>query len=581
MRVHIGFRALTLLLLMHSVDKVVGLDLTQCFNNITTNANITNNLVGLLDGNGYPVSNIADATAISYSLCTSVCGDMRDFQWLALSQDFSSWLLPYLALISQLPFGAQDRFDDVMSAILTVGSPVLAGYSLFITLLNSRWINHRFRQLRVKYPNSHFALSIVSSLQQLPLDLHTENFASLVVLPENDCWWKHLSQQTNYTQKWSAASATSIAWVIIAYILSIVNSPSNAFTSTQADGGATGSVWLWLVPIVAGWQVLSPKCDSNRLQAAYDSADEHARTESTSDLAGTSIALTITAKDGEVMSPDELLTPPVFNYSRSLPWAYTAETMFQVFNAASEKAHKRHTVNNDEWASEPGDSRSAIHPDNRRGTPDQIRAYCAITAERERSHWVPGVFTRMAFASCVSLALQWGTVGGAIIIEWFTPTTGMGCRSLSYFLYGAVSTIIWMMLLISSILAHYSAAYSNRKPSSARKPSPAQVPLHAHISLALSHCLRRMGKLLAISNSGWVITTCILQYSDIYNTCFCDSSMISRGAAAYVTIFETPAQTALAKNAWIGALFLVFISVSAFFVLVGLLVDTIPAEPSS
>ncbi|KAG1845520.1 hypothetical protein DFJ58DRAFT_893770 [Suillus subalutaceus] len=580
MRLH-SSQALTLLLLVHSVDKVVGLDLSQCFSDITTNASLTNNLVGLLDSNGYPVSNISDAAAISYSLCTSVCGNTRDFQWLALSQDFSSWLLPYLALISQLPFGAQYRSDDIMSAILTVGSPVLAGYSLFVTLLNSRWINHRFRQLPVKYPNSHFALSIVSSLQQVPLDLHSIDFASLVVLPENDCWWKILSQQMNYTHKWSAASATSIAWVIIAYILSIANSPSNAFTSTQADGGATGSMWLWLVPIVAGWLVLSPKCDFNRLQAAYDRADEHAHTESTNVPAGTSTqrALTITAQDHEVMSPDELLTPPVFNYSRSLPWANTADTMFQVFEAASEKVRNRIPVNKPDedgvWAS---DLRSAIHPDNRRGTHEQIRAYCAITAQR--SHWVPGVFTRMAFASCVSLALQWGTVGGAIIIEWFTPTTGMGCRSLSYFIYGAVSTIIWMMLLISSILAHYSAAYSNRKPSSARESPPRQEPLSARVSLALWHCLRRMGKLLAITNSGWVITTCILQYSDIYDTCFCNSSMLSRGAAAYITIFETSAQAALAKSAWFGALSLACGSALAFFVIVGLLVDTIPTEPS-
>jgi len=42
----------------------------------------------------------------------------------------------------------------------------------------------------------------------------------------------------------------------------------------------------------------------------------------------------------------------------------------------------------------------------------------------------------------------------------------MGCRSLSYFIYGAVSTIIWMMFLISSILAHYSAADFDQKPQS-------------------------------------------------------------------------------------------------------------------
>ncbi|KAG1757929.1 hypothetical protein EDB19DRAFT_1901417 [Suillus lakei] len=565
MCLHTGSQAFSFLILVYFVETVAGVNWTQCFADIRANANATQNLGGLLNGNGDPVSNVADATAISYSLCTSFCGTGEDFSVSVFSQGFSSWLLPYLALISQLPFGAQYRLDNLMSAVLTVGSPVLAGYSLFITLLNSRWINRRFRQ-SVDYPNSRFAVSIISSLQQVPLTLHSDRtrFASLVVLPENDSWWKYFSELVDYTHTWSIASATSTAWVVVAYILSIANSPSDTYVNfAQAGGEATSSMWLWLISIVVGWLQLSPKCDFNRLQAAYDRADRYTRTDApVAPLpASAQRALTITAQEEDVISPDELLTPPVFNYSRSLQWAYIAETIFQVFKAASKKAQSRITVKGSEWVSESGDM--AIHPDNRRGTPDQIRAYC--TQPAHPSHWAPGVFTRMALASCASLALQWGTVGGAFIVEWFTPTTGMGCRSLGYLLYGVVSTLIWMMFLISSILAHYSAAYSNRESLSAR------------VSLSFSHLLRRMGKLLAIANSLWVILTCILQYSGFYDTCFCNSSMISRGnAAAYVTIVETTAQAALAKAAWIGALFLACTTASAFVALVSLLLDTLP-----
>lgn len=157
---------------------------------------------------------------------------------------------------------------------------------------------------------------------------------------------------------------------------------------------------------------------------------------------------------------------------------------------------------------------------------------------------------------------------------------GMGCRSLSYLIYGAVSTLIWMMLLISSILAHYAAlSHSKQELLPARVPeresSPARVPL------AFSICLRRMGKLLAIANSLWVIATCILQYSDFYDTCFCNSSMISRGQAAYVTIIETSAQAFLAKVAWYGALAMALTSAGAFVVFIFLLLDTVSAKPSS
>jgi hypothetical protein len=381
---------------VYSVDIVAGLDWTQCFLDIKASANVTNNLVGLLDGNGHPVSNIADATAISYSLCTSACGSGRNFQWPVLSQDFSSWLLPYLALISQLPFGADDRLDSVMSAVLTVGSPALAGYSLFITLLNSRWINRKFRLALLTNPNSYFAVSIVSSLQQFPLKLHSD-FASLIVLPESGCWWEYLDELTDNGQSWSAASATSICWVVVAYLLSIANSPSDAFTSTQADGGATGSMWLWLISIVVGWLLLSPKCDFKRLTKAYKRANHFARTGST-DGGPTGMptqrALTIIAQDNDVASSDQLLTPPVFNYSRSLPWTHTAEKMFLAFQAAQ----GQNPVNT-----------------NPEAQPARQPPAC--------SRWVPGVFTRMALASGASLALQWGTVGGAFIAEWFTPTT--------------------------------------------------------------------------------------------------------------------------------------------------------------
>jgi hypothetical protein len=552
-----------------SVEKVAGIDWIQCLTDIKANANTTQNLVGLLNSNGDPVSDVADTTAISYSLCTSFCRKGQGFDVAVFAQDFSSWLLPYLALISQLPFGAQYRLDNLMSAMLTVGSPALAGYSLFITLLNSRWINRRFSQ-SVDYPNSRFTVSIISGLQQSPLNLHSDRarFASLVVLPENDSWWQYFSELVDYTHTWSIASATSIAWVVVAYILSITNTPSDFFVNSQAGDESTSSMWLWLIPIVMGWLQLSPKCDFNRLQAAYDRADRYARvgiadSPIATPPASAQRALTIASRDEDVMSPDELLTPPVFNYSRSLQWAYTAEIIFQMYKAASEKARNRIPVNpGNEWVE--SDDFKSIHPCNRRGSPQEITAYCAQPDRARCSHWAPGVFTRMVIASCASLALQWGTVGGAFIVEWFTPTIGIGCRSLSYLLYGVVSTCVWMMLLTSSILAHYSAAYYYRASLSAR------------VALAFSHLLRRMGKLLAITNFIWVISACILQYSGVYDTCFCNASVISRGeAAAYVTIVETAAQLALTKAAWIGALVLACTSASAFIALVSLLLDTL------
>jgi hypothetical protein len=423
------FFLLGLVLLVHAIEQVAGVNFTQCLNDIKVNASVTQNLAGLFNSNGGPVLNVDDTMAISYSLCTSFCGTGREpFQWPLFSQDFSAWLLPNLALVSQLPFGAQYRLDNLMSVVLTVGSPVLAGYSLFITLLNSRWINRRFSQ-SVDYPNSRFAVSLLSSLQQVPLRLHFNHahFPSLVVLAENDIWWKYFSELVDYTHTWSIASATSIVWVIIAYILTVSNTPWNGYENAEANGETTGTLWLWLIPIVVGWLQLSPKCDFYRLQAAYERADRHALraiadTDTGISRASARRALTITATEEEVLSPDEILTPPVFNYSRWLQWASTAETVFQVFKVASEKAQHRIPVRfGSEWIE--SDILKAIHPSNRRGSPQDINMYCVQGEYAKRSHWAPGVFTRMAVASCASLALQWGTAGAAVIMAYFTPTT--------------------------------------------------------------------------------------------------------------------------------------------------------------
>jgi hypothetical protein len=58
-------------------------------------------------------------------------------------------------------------------------------------------------------------------------------------------------------------------------------------------------------------------------------------------------------------------------------------------------------------------------------THEAIAASCMLLGGGRRSHWAPGVFTRMAIAPYAALVLQWGTVGAALIVAYFTPTTGV------------------------------------------------------------------------------------------------------------------------------------------------------------
>lgn len=94
-----------------------------------------------------------------------------------------------------------------MSMLLAIGSPMLAAYSLALTVLNGHWIAERFSPL--SYPNVRNAVRILSSLQQSALQVDTEGslLASLIILPENDEWWVELALGLDYVHTWSVTDS--------------------------------------------------------------------------------------------------------------------------------------------------------------------------------------------------------------------------------------------------------------------------------------------------------------------------------------------------------------------------------------
>jgi hypothetical protein len=276
--------------------------------------------------------------------------------------------------VSQLPFGANDKLDNLVSVLLTVGSPALAGYSLALSVLNGRWIARRFGAY--DYPNVRYAVQILSSLQQSPLTVTTTNslLASLVVLPENDEWWRELAIWLNYTHTWSVSAVSSIAWVIIAYVFTLVNSfTDDPAVKIEVTGQAVGSLWIWLLPIVIGWLQISPKCDSLRVRQAIERANKIAYVATPSGVptlaseVSRQHAISLSPSSDELLRCDERCTAPIYNYSRFLPWTQAVEEVCQVYRVASDRAHKHCSVNQTptvryrrsflrlkiEWAPEP------------------------------------------------------------------------------------------------------------------------------------------------------------------------------------------------------------------------------------
>jgi hypothetical protein len=365
---------------------------------------------GGTDYNGHLVSNISTATGLTYDLCVRACGrGSTSNEWSRFSQQMGTWLLPWLALLSQLPYGADSRFDNFMSMLLTVGSPALAGYSLVFTALNGRWITRSLGGYKHHSPSAKHATHILSVWQQYPLRVRCgAPLSLLVILPQNLDWWQNLAQRLHCTAKWSVSALTSMAWVIISYVFTVTDSLIfDITTGVHANGQGIGSQWLWLVPIVTGWLQVSPEYDSAALPQALHTANA---------LQGDSIFSILSDDMCDGVYRDERCTNPIFNYARFLPWTDTAENIIQIFQTSLEHS-KRIQDSGD-------DGKSAATSLADKGDLDLSRLPLEDPSAMKHGSIGDGLLFRFCVSSFLGLFLQWGTTGAAILVNWFTPTYG-------------------------------------------------------------------------------------------------------------------------------------------------------------
>ncbi|KAF7365132.1 hypothetical protein MVEN_00384500 [Mycena venus] len=561
------------------VPAFASVDFPQCFADIKEGKHGT---TGGTDNQGNPVADITKATSITYEFCQQACGTGGGaFSWSSFSQQFSAWLLPWLALLSQFPFGSKYKEDNLMSVILSLGSPCLAAYSLSLTVLNTKWVARRFAN--VKYPNSRDAALILSTLQHTPVKVTTGRglLASLVVLPENDAWWKELGDRLDYadTHTWTIAGATSVAWVAVAYALTIIDAFSTISTDPNSNGqglSGVGSIWLWMLPLTIAYLQISPRCDAVRVAKALDDTNDISFT--ACDNGAVVNVNTVNKMRALSMHPDrgslyhdQDATAPIFHYARLFSFTQVVEEFMSVFHCASENAKEHFAVDRTiPWRM--GDGRT-IHPANRRGTREQVMAYChpSIHGDPVRtyppgrvppSHWGPDVFSRLLIASVAALALQWSTSGASILIVYFTPTVG---ESSAYLLYAAVATLIWAIMVTSSVITHYAAIYTENVGLSQRR--------ERRTAARVAVLLRWLAKCLAACNAAWIITAFLLQFGNFYDRCYCNSDVLGLGKRAHNVMQLLGSDISAMKAAWVGGVVLAVVGSSLFLGFINVFID--------
>ena len=156
-----------------------------------------------------------------------------------------------------------------------MGSPALAAYSLVLTSLNARLIHRRAQ--RIEHESKNDVARALISLQQSPLEL-TKDERLLAFIPSSDKWRDEIVERLNRRNGWSIATGSSVAWVVIAFTFTLVDSfvsLSGSANSSASDGLAVGTLWLWLLCLVIGW-LWVPTFSCSELKSAIGHANEQA-----------------------------------------------------------------------------------------------------------------------------------------------------------------------------------------------------------------------------------------------------------------------------------------------------------------
>jgi hypothetical protein len=346
---------------------------------------------------------------------------------------------------------------------------------------------------------------------------------------------------------------------------------------------------IQLVSIVVGWLLVSPKCDADRLDEALAQANDIAcvatsnpdlviRASSSESRLGSRRAFLFQKYDVRSPPSDESCTSPVFNYSRLLSWMVSVERVAEAFEAASRHAEDNLPVNKQlSWTPVEDELKEKLHVNNRRGTLDQVMDYCSLGVfwQPNFSRWHPNIVGRMIIASVIAITLQWTTAGSAIMVVWFTPTTRLGCRSGAYLLYAVASTIVWGLMLTSSVLMHYAVEartlkYSYRMATTSQR-----------VACAFACLANRLAKALAAINSIWIVAVCVFQFLNVFDNCYCNSSVLGRGKThAYNVMAELPEsdKTAMSRY-WAGAISIAVSSSFMFIAYVTVFLNTSGLRP--
>jgi len=161
---------------------------------------------------------------------------------------------------------------------------------------------------------------------------------------------------------------------------------------------------------------------------------------------------------------------------------------------------------------------------------------------------------KTAFGAFIyAFLLQSVTGYTAMMIAFLTPTIGLGCRSLVYLLYNVLSTFSCLLFIAASYCFDRWSAHV--EPSENRGISAQEyLSLRTKILGVSAVTLRVAGRLLAVLNTCILVTGCLLQFTGVYECCYCNSSYIGLRSKGFISLLSPSELQDEAKTSWgVGA----------------------------
>jgi hypothetical protein len=220
---------------------------------------------------------------------------------------------------------------------------------------------------------------------------------------------------------------------------------------------------------------------------------------------------------------DEQRLGPFYNYARIATWSYLAKKIVISYQ----------TVQNTQ---RPGIELVTVR-DAALNSIQQWKRFGWMDVGSEGS----GCFSRARKAFLCAFLLQSLTGWSAFMIAYNTPVVGMGCRGFAFLIYNTFSLLACVMLISASYLSDWRAFRTEK------------VTSHNWCTRLLDFIektFRMLGKSVAILNTAVIITSCFLQFTGVYQNCYCGSDMISRGAAAIIYFPSALLQAEIAAVSW-------------------------------